>query len=350
NGLVGHPQFMQYTVLPRLNRRADHLNQLLPHFGFRPGEAWFAYDNPVPEDRAYTASRNTAYVAGGIMTPNEARISEGLDPIEDESADRLLVNGVPLGQTIGFGLPSAGSVADAPEPEQQPQAGAGATAGAAEAAAQGTAAVQDTALNGAQVEALINLASLVAQGQLPKDAARQIALAAFPGIDPAKVEAIFASIDEGAAEPEPEPEPPAAQEGADDEQAADAGEDQGEGEKGQSHADLWAKWRDPCECAQGIDHKAADPRFDRKPVRGFVRSLRGYYAAKAEAVASMIEAAEPFVKAGPSDFLERLGIGARDFDDLLKAASSSYIQRGVESGAKEGLDTLRDLLGEAMPA
>jgi hypothetical protein len=42
-------------------------------------------------------------VAGGWLTPNEARIEAGYEPFEDPVADRLYVNGQPLGATPGLG-------------------------------------------------------------------------------------------------------------------------------------------------------------------------------------------------------------------------------------------------------
>jgi hypothetical protein len=60
-----------------------------------------AYDNPVPADRAYELQERQTAVAGGWRTPNEARIEEGKEPIDDEFADRLLVNGQPIGGAAG---------------------------------------------------------------------------------------------------------------------------------------------------------------------------------------------------------------------------------------------------------
>lgn len=89
---------------------------------------------------------------------------------------------------------------DSPQPD----------APAAPGAATGGAVVADTALNGAQVTALAELASNVAAGLLPTETARMIALAAFPGTPPDLIARIFAPLNSftpRAEEPAPAPAP-----------------------------------------------------------------------------------------------------------------------------------------------
>ena len=94
---VGFASWKQTTVLPLLRMDEETLNQnLLPLFGLEE-DAFLAYDNPVSEDERFAFEKIRSMVAGGIMTANEARMREGLEPVEDELADRLLVNGQPLG-------------------------------------------------------------------------------------------------------------------------------------------------------------------------------------------------------------------------------------------------------------
>ena len=69
------------------------------------------------------------------------------------------------------------------------------------------AVVQDTALNGAQVQALQAIIAAVAAGQLPASTARAMISAAFPALDDATIEAMLAGLEEF--EPA-QPEPPAA--------------------------------------------------------------------------------------------------------------------------------------------
>lgn len=94
---VGFASWKQTTVLPLLRMDEETLNQnLLPLFGIDE-DAFLAYDNPVSEDERFAFEKIRGMVAGGIMTANEARMREGLEPIEDPMADALLVNGQPLG-------------------------------------------------------------------------------------------------------------------------------------------------------------------------------------------------------------------------------------------------------------
>ena len=94
---TGFAQWREGTILPLCRMDEQELNQsLLPLFGLEDTHV-LAYDNPVPHDRAYELQERQTAVAGGWRTPNEARLEEGKEPIEDEMADRLLYGGQPLG-------------------------------------------------------------------------------------------------------------------------------------------------------------------------------------------------------------------------------------------------------------
>ena len=54
--------------------------------------------------------------------------------------------------------------------------------------------VQSTALNGAQIQSLVEIALKVATGELPMESAKAIAGAAFPLISPDVIDRIFAGI------------------------------------------------------------------------------------------------------------------------------------------------------------
>jgi HK97 family phage portal protein len=93
----GYAQWRESTVAPICRLDEETLNaKLLPLFGLED-DAYLAYDNPVPADRQQDLVERQASVAGGWMTPNEARLEAGYDPMEDPAADRLYVNGQPLG-------------------------------------------------------------------------------------------------------------------------------------------------------------------------------------------------------------------------------------------------------------
>ena len=105
----GFQTWRESTILPLLRMDEEELNQsLVPLFGLE-GDAFLAYDNPVPEDEQFQLTRRTALVAGGILTINEARAEEGLEPVDDPLASTPLVNGAPLGGPMGapLGLASA---------------------------------------------------------------------------------------------------------------------------------------------------------------------------------------------------------------------------------------------------
>ena len=93
----GFAQWREGTILPLVRMDEQELNQsLLPLFGLEETHC-LAYDNPVPSDQAFELQERQTAVAGGWRTPNEARLEEGREPIENEFAEQLLVGGQPLG-------------------------------------------------------------------------------------------------------------------------------------------------------------------------------------------------------------------------------------------------------------
>jgi hypothetical protein len=94
---VGFATWKETTILPMLRMDEEVLNQnLLPLFGIEE-DAFLAYDNPVRADESLESTKRLSYVAGGILTINEARMQEGLDPLPAPLADQPLINGQPLG-------------------------------------------------------------------------------------------------------------------------------------------------------------------------------------------------------------------------------------------------------------
>jgi HK97 family phage portal protein len=183
---VGFASWKETTVLPMLRMDEEVLNQsLLPLFGIED-DAFLAYDNPVKADEAQETSKRLSYVQGGILTANEAREMEGLEASQDPNADRLLISGQPLGASaLPLAAPS-GAVQPAARPASQPQSSSSGEA------------IADTALNGAQIASLVDLAKSIQLGELPKDSAVSIASAAFPTISPQTIASIFNPIQQGA--------------------------------------------------------------------------------------------------------------------------------------------------------
>jgi HK97 family phage portal protein len=94
---AGETQYARQTILPRLSNDAEELTEfLLPLFGLTPGEYWLAYDNPVAEDTQARTDRVQKLTSYGVMTINEARALEGLDPVDAAIGDVLRYNGQPL--------------------------------------------------------------------------------------------------------------------------------------------------------------------------------------------------------------------------------------------------------------
>ena len=121
---VGFQSWKAISVLPLLRLDEQTLNsQLLPLFGIED-DAFLAYDSPVVEDEKFEFEKRRSSVAAGIITANEARKLEGLEPVADEMADRLLINGQPLGgpAPAAPALPFGASIqTDTPTPAPQPE-------------------------------------------------------------------------------------------------------------------------------------------------------------------------------------------------------------------------------------
>lgn len=182
---MGFSQWREGTVLPLCRMDEQELNQsLLPMFGAED-EYFLAYDNPVPKDESFDLQQRQTAVAGGWRTPNEARLEEGREPIEDPMADSLLYSGQPLGGAgaggiippFGGGLPSTEAAPvedvseaspDAPEAEGTP----------AESGPTAPVPADPTAnLNGAQIQSVIAILDGVAAGTIAQSAAVELIMA-----------------------------------------------------------------------------------------------------------------------------------------------------------------------------
>ncbi len=169
----GFAQWREGTVLPLCRMDEEELNQsLLPLFGL-DDRYCLAYDNPVPADKAYELQERQTAVAGGWRTPNEARLDEGREEVDEDMANRLLVNGQPLGASVaapGLDLPAfdAGPAepveAEEAEPVEAPEPDA--TAAPVEEAA--------APLNGAQVASIVAVLDGVAGGNVSPIAAIEL--------------------------------------------------------------------------------------------------------------------------------------------------------------------------------
>lgn len=229
SAMIGYDsQFLGSTIEPALQRNALQKEKLLQWFGLDPDIYAFAYDPMVEKDEAKFGERLRLDVAAGLRTINEARVELGLEALDDENADVPLINGQPLGaQANPFAFLGAGPTriatdethppGSADDTQTNPQAPALPAPKPSEAEAdkpdlpEGTVPVEgveqpntieETALNGAQIDKLVEVALRISAGELPKEAGRAIIIAAFPGIPPEKIAAIFVELVEGDAPPE----------------------------------------------------------------------------------------------------------------------------------------------------
>lgn len=170
----------QNAILPRVRRMEARLNKFLVSLYDPSGRLFLAFDDPSPENRQEKQAELAGYVAQNIITRNEARNEIGLEPHED--GDGLF----PI-QPGMQGLVS-GKAEGQPVVEEKPEA-------PAEATAAPVADVQQTALNGAQVSSLLEIATQVGLGQLPIETARALIAAAFPGLSDQQVNAIIGPLD-----------------------------------------------------------------------------------------------------------------------------------------------------------
>lgn len=198
HGETAHPHWMQYGVLPRLNREEDTLNRsLVPMFAEAlndPG-LFVMTKSPLSEDMDAITVRENTQLLNGWGTVNEARAAVGKPPMDD--GDEL------RDPMAGLGVTGAGAVND--ENDEEP-AKLDTTDDGVGAAASGE--VQATALNGAQVQALSDLATQCADGKLPVESAVAIATAAFPLVSPETIAAIFNPVRNFTPRPDPEPPTP----------------------------------------------------------------------------------------------------------------------------------------------
>lgn len=140
--LVGYSdQFLGGVIEPTLMMDASQLSsRLLPMFGLDPDVYALAYDPLVTKDEKIENEMLRLDTAAGILTINEARIERGLEKSDDENANKLMFNGVPLGGiaptdpfggllgSIGSGRPTepenpaSEPPAESPEPDATPGA------------------------------------------------------------------------------------------------------------------------------------------------------------------------------------------------------------------------------------
>lgn len=211
---TGMTNFHAVTIQPKVRMRAEQLTDLLlSRYGVQRGEIWAAPDNASMEDEERGARILVSLTSGTnpIITVNEARTQLGYEPVE--WGDRPQFGAAlirPGTDPIDVDSEIVEDV-ETTEPLALPEGGE---------------PVQDTALNGAQVTSLIDLASQVSSGQLPVDSAVAIARAAFPAVPDETIAGIFDPLRNFTPKPEaPDANTPAAE---GDESNGESMDDEGE--------------------------------------------------------------------------------------------------------------------------
>lgn len=88
NSETANYQYQQFTILPRLRRIQDKINENLLSF-YDDQTLFVVYDNPVPEDDEFKLKETTELTKEGIITFNEARRRSGYDPLETGNVTSL---------------------------------------------------------------------------------------------------------------------------------------------------------------------------------------------------------------------------------------------------------------------
>lgn len=311
---VGETIYARNTLVPRLRRWAEDCNRFfLPLFDIEPGEMFLSFDNPVPDDREEIVQETNISVRNGTISRNEARRALGNDPINDEAfdvprSDQEIQSDFGIGSFDAFDLEEEQDTSDLNAVGEQGN----------------EEDHQDTALNGAQISSLVELAKELANDLLPKDAVREMMSLAFPAVDPAAIDRIVNALDmfessengEGgnaldggpnlAAEPKDrDPLPP------DDlsDKTVDFCMSCNEGDAEQKRLEEISLKAVVDEAAdEGDTDQSAVNRDD--PAEGFVRELARFFVRQRNAITKVVETGK-FDK--PSDF----GMGAVPFDKAV---------------------------------
>jgi HK97 family phage portal protein len=189
-------QFVTHTIMPWLRRfESAFLRDLIVD-----DEKYLAEFDVRGLLRGDAASRSAYYRAMwdiGVVSTNDIRASENLDPVEGGDERYRPLNMGTLGA-----MPSVDDVLA----QQQPGSGIDGQAveGGVAAAEQGQpvepveAQVADVSLNGAQITGLIAILQQVPAGLITKDGAAALIAASFPSITAAQITSILAGVSESA--------------------------------------------------------------------------------------------------------------------------------------------------------
>ena len=113
NAEAGHFQLAKNAILPRCRRLDQRLTQRFVSL-FDP-RLFVAFDNPVPQDKLFELQKREADLRQGVISINEAREQDGLEPIDNADVPFLPANLLPLGDE-----PPAPEPVVVPPPNEEP--------------------------------------------------------------------------------------------------------------------------------------------------------------------------------------------------------------------------------------
>jgi HK97 family phage portal protein len=91
---AGNYSYMAYTIAPKLQRLAEKMTeQLAARYDPR---LFFAFDNPIPADKAYELKRIDTMTRAKVMTVDEIRAEQGLPPLTPEQREELTPKPPPM--------------------------------------------------------------------------------------------------------------------------------------------------------------------------------------------------------------------------------------------------------------
>lgn len=212
----------------------------LPKGTFAQYELQCEFPNPIVRDQLQEAQRKQILMSKGVVSRLTVRAQEGLDDVTEErnlnsevarGYTDLRLGGDPLAGDPGKPPPGStdggpGGVDQKPgepgQPGRPPGEGGEPSSSGAPAPAAGSSpapavpgaeAVQDTALNGAQVQAMQGIVTAVAAKQLPAKAAIEMLVVAFPAVGRQRAEAMVNAAAAFEQEKPEEPKKPAPAQG-----------------------------------------------------------------------------------------------------------------------------------------
>jgi phage portal protein BeeE len=83
-------------IMPRLVRQSESLNAFLLPMYKEPG-LYCKYDNPVPVDNEFKLKQRESNLKAFVISPNEARVEDGLDEVPWGKVPLASFNIAPLG-------------------------------------------------------------------------------------------------------------------------------------------------------------------------------------------------------------------------------------------------------------